>query len=127
MPLYLPLRPLGFQIKLNLEQRILLFLTAVTLANNRSSISSQEKMGAEATRKSKRQVKISGHSEADRLAAQEAKDIAIQDELDKQFARDFEAVVEARASRKARRQAVVTHTPGGRVTCGKGAVKKTVK
>jgi hypothetical protein len=35
--------------------------------------------------------------------------------------------VEARASRKARREVVVTPTPVGRVTRGKRVVKKTVK
>jgi hypothetical protein len=50
---------------------------AVTLANNRKSILAQQKIGAKATRKRKRQVETSGQSEADRLAAQEAKAIAV--------------------------------------------------
>jgi hypothetical protein len=52
---------------------------AVTLANNRKSISAQQKMGALATKKRKRTIV----EEAKELAAQEAEAIIIQHELDK--------------------------------------------
>jgi hypothetical protein len=60
------------------KAKLITLLTVVTLANNRKSISVQQKMGALATKKRNRTVV----EEAEELAAQEAEAIIIQHELD---------------------------------------------
>ena len=79
-------------------------------------------MGAEANKKRKRTIK----EEAEILAAQKAEAIALQDELDEQFARDVEAAVARRErvrQEKGKGKAQETPTP---VVRSKRPIKKTV-
>lgn len=68
---------------------------AVTKSNNRKSMSVLQKEGAKATRKRKRGPNESKYlqTRAERLAQQEAEAIAVQDEVDEQFACDVEESV----------------------------------
>jgi hypothetical protein len=68
--------------------------SAVTMANNRKSISAQQKMGAMATTAKKR--KRAAVEEAEELATQEAEAITVQHELDDQFTRDVEESIRRR-------------------------------
>ena len=98
---------------------------AVTLLNNRKSISAQQKIGAEANRNRKR--KRTEDEEAEALAAQKAGAIALQDELDEQFARDVEAAVARRErarQERGRGKAQDTPTPAVR---SKRTIKKSVQ
>jgi hypothetical protein len=92
--------------------------TAVTKANNRKSISAQQKQGAEATRKRKGGPDSSKagpayHTRAERLVHQEAGAVAVQSELDDQFARGIEQSVERRGEHSI---IVATPTPVTRAT-----------
>jgi hypothetical protein len=80
-------------------------------------------MGAEANKKRKRTIE----EEAEALAAQKAEAIALQNELDKQFARDIEAAVARRErarQEKGKGKAQKTPTPTVR---SKRLIKKTMQ
>ena len=62
------------------KAKLITLLTAVTIANNRKSISVQQKIGTMATIAKKRKRTIV--EEAKELAAQEAEAIVVQHELD---------------------------------------------
>jgi hypothetical protein len=81
------------------KAKLITLPSAVTLANNRKSISTQQKMGALATKKRKR----TAAEQAEELAAQEAEAIIVQHELDEQFARDAEESIRRRGPRSSPR------------------------
>jgi hypothetical protein len=83
----IPMAPLA-------KAKLITLPSAVTLANNRKSISAQQKMGNMATVAKKRKRTVV--EEAEELAAQEAEAIIVQRELDEQFARDVEESVARR-------------------------------
>jgi hypothetical protein len=75
------------------KAKLITLPSVVTMANNRKSISAQQKMGAIATAIKRKRSAV---EEAKALAAQEAKAIIIQQELDNQFARDIEESIRRR-------------------------------
>ena len=90
---------------------------AVTLSNNRKSISTQQKMGAEANRNKKRK----------RTKDEEVKAVALQDELNEQFAQDIKAAVARRErARQEKGKAKVQETLTLAVR-NKRTIKKTVR
>ena len=76
------------------KAKLITLPSAVTLANNRKSISAQQKMGTMATAAKKR--KRTAVEEAEEPAAQEAEAIVVQHELDEQFVRDAEESIRRR-------------------------------
>jgi hypothetical protein len=83
----IPMAPLA-------KAKLITLPAAVTIANNRKSISVQQKMGTMATIAKKRKRTIV--EEAKELAAQEAEAIIVQHKLDEQFARDTEESIRRR-------------------------------
>jgi hypothetical protein len=84
----IPMAPLA-------RAKLITLPSAVTMANNRKSISAQQKMGSMATIANKRKRTAMEEAEEE-LATQEAEAIVIQHELDEQFARDVEESVSRR-------------------------------
>ena len=82
----IPMAPLA-------KAKLITLPSVVTMANNRKSISAQQKMGAIATAIKRKRSAV---EEAKALAAQEAEAIVVQRELDEQFARDVEESVARR-------------------------------
>ncbi|KAF8861560.1 hypothetical protein BDZ45DRAFT_740336 [Acephala macrosclerotiorum] len=100
-------------------------LIAVRLSNNRKSISALQK-GATAAGKKRKAAALAGEGSAGQegfsgdLDHQEAEAIAIQDELDEQFANDVEAAVERERMRAGE---VATPTPAPKRAKGNGKGK----
>jgi hypothetical protein len=79
----------GMPMKADPSKELITAGTAVNLSKNWESLLEQLGVGAEATKKRKRNAE----EEENALAAQESESVVVQDGLDEQFARDVEAAV----------------------------------